>query len=144
MRKPPTRWVAGGLITVCLALSACGGPVEEVVDEGHAATMERVKGTLLHRIHFTDTAIENLALQTAPVRGAAHGKVIPSDAVLYDASGQTWAYIGAGTNTFVRERISVDSIDDGQAVLSKGPPAGTRVVTVGVMELFGTENEIGH
>jgi hypothetical protein len=30
------------------------------------------------------------------------------------------------------------------AVLSSGPPVGTRIVTVGVAELFGTEFGVGH
>jgi hypothetical protein len=70
--------------------------------------------------------------------GARH-KVIPYDALLYDASGGTWTYTTSRPLVFVRRRVKVDYVDGGAAVLAQGPPAGTRVVTVGAEELFGAE-----
>jgi multidrug efflux system membrane fusion protein len=44
----------------------------------------------------------------------------------------------------VRERITVDDIEDGRAVLTDGPAVGTAVVSVGAAELYGTEFGVGH
>ena len=41
--------------------------------------------------------------------------------------------------TFVREPVVVELVKDDDAYLEEGPPAGTKVVTVGVPELYGTE-----
>jgi hypothetical protein len=41
----------------------------------------------------------------------------------------------------VRRPLSVETVRNGEAILSKGPPAGTAVVTVGSAELFGVEYE---
>ena len=44
---------------------------------------------------------------------------------------------------FIREPVTVDDVEADVAILSSGPEIGTPVVTVGVAELFGTENGIG-
>ena len=70
-------------------------------------------------------------------------KAVPYAAVLYDVHGKTWVYTSPTPRTYVRHRISVDYIDGDLAVLSDGPPAGTKVVTVGSYLLFGVETGIG-
>jgi hypothetical protein len=47
--------------------------------------------------------------------------------------------MSTGPLTFVRAPIKVAEIQGDTAVLSKGPPEGTEVVTVGGEELLGTE-----
>jgi hypothetical protein len=42
---------------------------------------------------------------------------------------------------YMRQEITVDSIQGDQVLLSKGPEAGTAVVTLGATELFGSESE---
>ena len=53
-----------------------------------------------------------------------------------------------GTNpeplVFVRHRINVDFVEGDQAALLDGPPTGTSVVTVGAVELYGSEFFVGH
>jgi glutamine amidotransferase PdxT len=44
--------------------------------------------------------------------------------------------------TFVRAPIVIDEVDGNVAVLKSGPPAGTRIVSVGGEELLGTEFQI--
>ena len=44
---------------------------------------------------------------------------------------------------YVRHRITIDYIEGGVAVLSDGPAAGVKVVTVGASLLLGTEFEVG-
>lgn len=64
---------------------------------------------------------------------------IPYSAVIYGVEGGVWTYTSAGPLTFVRAPITVASVQGDTAVLKKGPPPGTEVVTVGGEELLGTE-----
>ena len=64
---------------------------------------------------------------------------IPYSAVIYGVEGGVWTYTSAGPLTFVRAPITVASVQGDTAVLTKGPPPGTEVVTVGGEELLGTE-----
>jgi cobalt-zinc-cadmium efflux system membrane fusion protein len=41
--------------------------------------------------------------------------------------------------TFVRQRVLVRYVSDDTAVLASGPPVGSKIVTAGAAELFGTE-----
>lgn len=70
-------------------------------------------------------------------------KVVPYSAVLYGLNGETWAYTSPKPLVFVRRPIKVDYVDGDLAILSDGPTSGTRIVTVGVAELFGTEYGVG-
>ena len=64
---------------------------------------------------------------------------------------------GVGVATALREAADLEDVvrrlllmgtetglDGGVAYLSSGPSAGTRVVTVGVPELYGIEEAVGH
>ena len=77
------------------------------------------------------------------LRGDAPRLVVPAAALLHDAFGGTWVYEMRDAHTFVRRRVTVIDLMDGVAVLDQGPPAGTRVVTAGAAELFGTEFGVG-
>ena len=71
--------------------------------------------------------------------GGGKRLTIPYSAVIYGVEGGVWTYTTAGPLTFVRAPITVTEVQGDTAVLSKGPPAGTEVVTVGGEELLGTE-----
>jgi multidrug efflux pump subunit AcrA (membrane-fusion protein) len=77
------------------------------------------------------------------LQGDAPRLVAPAAALLHDAFGGTWVYEMRDAHTFVRRRVSVADLVNGLAVLDQGPPAGTRVVTAGAAELFGTEFGVG-
>ena len=47
--------------------------------------------------------------------------LIPYSAVVYDTDGSTWTYVESAPRTFVRDRITVASIDGPTAVLADGP-----------------------
>jgi hypothetical protein len=73
------------------------------------------------------------------LKGRGARLTIPYSAVIYWIDGGTWVYTNTTSLTFVRHRISIDEISGDVAVLKSGPPAGTRVVTIGGEELLGTE-----
>ena len=74
-----------------------------------------------------------------PVQASQAGLVVPRAAVLFDASGGTWLYEARADGVFVRQRIALADVVGDLALLQRGPAAGTRVVTAGAAELFGTE-----
>ena len=57
----------------------------------------------------------------------------------YDVHGQTWVYTNLQPLVFVRHRVAIDRVDGDRALLSEGPPPGSKVAAVGVAELVGTE-----
>jgi hypothetical protein len=149
MQRSRQGLVAIGLLAVALQLSACTQQAAEAeAGAGEPAKVEQVEGADVSRLSLTAKAAERLGLQTKPVlAGKVDGAtrlVVPYSAVLYDAKGGTWVYANPAPLAFVRERVTVDFIQADQAVLTAGPPKGTRVVTVGAAELYGTETGAGH
>jgi hypothetical protein len=135
------------IIAAALTLAACGSQAPTSSTSSPPARVERISGTDFSRVILTAQAAKRLGIQTAPVQDARvqrkPRKVVPYAAVFYDPSGKTWVYTNPDPLTFVRASISVDSIDSDLAVLSAGPPSGTRVVIVGAPELYGTEFGVG-
>jgi hypothetical protein len=158
------RWRAPTLLLIgalALGVPACGRAPAAADGEGASseARVERVEGTDQSRVILTQQAAERLGIQTAEVRDvpmaakpaairqrrgpAAMRKTIPYAAVLYDEHGDTWAYTSPTPLTFIRKQIGVDYVSGDLAVLINGPPAGTRVVTIGAAELLGAELGVG-
>lgn len=65
--------------------------------------------------------------------------VIPFSAIVYDIQGGTWVYENPSPLVFIRRRVEVTRVENGIAILRRGPAAGTSIVVEGVAELFGTE-----
>ena len=134
------------LILAGMLLAGCGQPTVNAAP-GAAVTVEPIEGTELARITLSEKAAERLAIQTEPVRDEARAgeprAVVPFAAVVYDALGNTWAYTSSEPLVFVRHAITVDFIEGDDAVLTDGPSAGTKVVTVGAAELYGAETGVG-
>lgn len=75
-----------------------------------------------------------------PVLGAgADSLVVPHSAIVHDFTGGAWVYEETAPQTFVRRRVLVDRVAGADAILARGPGPGTKVVTSGAAELFGTE-----
>jgi hypothetical protein len=145
------RWMIALLITVAvLTLTACAAHASQTSTgstNSPPARVERMGGTDLSRVILTAQAAKRLGIETAPVRDAQVQaklrKVVPYAALFYDLNGKTWVYTNPESLTFVRASISIDYIEGDLAVLSEGPPSGTKVVTVGSPELYGTEFGVG-
>ncbi|MBC7852171.1 MAG: efflux RND transporter periplasmic adaptor subunit [Pirellulaceae bacterium] len=74
-----------------------------------------------------------------PRKGEAESLVVPWSAIMHDIHGGTWLYEQTAERTYVRRRVQVQYVSGTSAVLKEGPKAGNKVVTAGVVELFGTE-----
>jgi hypothetical protein len=92
------------------------------------------------RIILTEEAQQRVQLQTTLVK--PHGAEVSLDqaALVYDKKGKPWVFTVVGPLTYVRAPVSIEEVQaDNLMILSSGPPAGTEVVTVGAIELWGTE-----
>lgn len=132
-------------ILLVLPLSACGQEIPVTGEEDKPVQLEPIEGTDLNRITLTEQAAERLGLETVPVHtqqvDGVDRLVVPYAALLYDPSGTAWVYVNVEPLVFVRQAIMVDVIRGDEAILSEGPEAGTKVVTFGATELFGSESE---
>jgi multidrug efflux pump subunit AcrA (membrane-fusion protein) len=71
--------------------------------------------------------------------GTKESLTVPWSAVVHDIHGGDWVYVVAGERKYRRERVVVDRVVGRDAVLARGPGAGTEVVADGAIELFGAE-----
>lgn len=144
------RWMIAILMMIVMAtgllLAACATN-QAPPEEKSPAKVEPIKGSDFSRVILTDEAIKRLDIQTTQIKDrqvrGEQRKVVPYSAVLYGQNGEAWVYINPEHNTYQRETITVDFIEDDLAVLSKGPNSGTVIVTVGGPELFGAETGVG-
>jgi len=70
--------------------------------------------------------------------------VVPWKSVVYDIHGGGWVYVETKPLSYARQRVSVEYVAGDRAVLVSGPKPGTKVVTDGAAEIFGTEFPPGH
>ena len=137
-------WTFGGLVLAAALLTGCTPKAEAAPPP--AVTVKDVEGTDLKLITLSDQATQRLGLETVEVAAttiAGAKTVVPYAAVLYDLDGLTWVYTNPTGLDFVRHQITVDRIVGGDALLTDGPPVGTKIVTVGVAELHGVEAGVG-
>jgi hypothetical protein len=142
------RAVCAGLVLIAagISLSACNqiagtstGGYEADKPAEPVSKVEPIKGTEVQLVKFSALGAKKIGLKTAVIRRDDGKKVMPYDALLYDSKGRAFAYTSPKPLTFVRKVIKVERKDGDRVVLAEGPPAGTRVVTTGADEVYGTE-----
>ena len=94
------------------------------------------------RVILTEEAAHRVGLQTTKVRLEDGDLEVEHAALVFDKKGKPWVFTVVGPLTYVRAPVGIKEIDDELMILSSGPPPGTEVVTVGAIELWGTELEI--
>lgn len=82
---------------------------------------------------------ERVAVEIPTLEGKQEHLVIPFNAVLHDIHGGQWVYEQTAKHAYTRRRIQVLRVAGAEAVLASGPPVGSKIVTDGSAELFGTE-----
>jgi hypothetical protein len=137
------------LIAASASLSACGEAPgssysSETASDHEPARLEPIEGTDVQRVIFSAEGAKRVGIQTAAIRQDGQETVMPYGAVIYDAEGNAYAYTVPEPLTFVRQEIGIERMEGDSVVLSDGPPAGTKVVTVGTAEVYGTEFGIAH
>ena len=124
-----------------LLVSACKEVETETATGYEPAHLKEVTEDL-KQVTLTKEGAARTGLKTGNVRESGGDKVVPYAALLYDTEGKTYVYTVPKPLTYLREEVKVDRIEGKRALVSKGPSAGTEVVTVGAAEVYGTELEI--
>jgi len=139
-------WLAALPALAVLLVSSCAGAAvsDEYVIQNDPGHVEHVEGSDEAHVSLTEEAAERLRVRTTSVTQSGQGLVVPARATFVDTEGVWWVYKSVGPNEFVRHEITFDRTENGRVFLSDGPPRGTEVVSVGVMELYGIEEEVGH
>lgn len=133
----PTTILASALMLLTGALAGgCGG----------AATSSSPPASRIQHgnIVLSAQGAQRIGVQTelARSRSGRVGVTVPFSAVVYDSSGKAYAFTSPAPLTFTEVPVRISHISGSTAYLSSGPPAGTRVVTVGAEELFGVQTGV--
>lgn len=125
-----------GLLLAALALPACREVSEASSEEPEPYTVEPIEGTDQVAVVLTEDGMQRIGLETT----TSDGSTVPASAIWIDTEGIEWVYTAPEPGRFVREQVTVERYEDGVvATLAEGVPPGTEVVTVGVVELIGSE-----
>jgi len=149
LRAPALAVVAAALVVLSLASScdAASPTPNPTAVYGAPAKVEPVPSQSYAKITLSEAAVKRIGIQTVKLSetriGGVLRKTIPYSAVIYDRTAKTWTYTNPAPLVFVRAPITVEYIDGDVAVLTAGPDVGTDVVSVGAIELYGTELKIG-
>jgi hypothetical protein len=150
-----TRWGLLGLVAGGIALAGCGTTSAEYgeISQSGPVQVSAINGSDVNKVTLTPEAASKLGVQTTAVESGAMTAlsddqsgpqiVVPLDSVIYDKDGNTWVYVSDGPRSYQRDAVKVAHVDGDSAVLSSGPPAGAKVVTVGAQELLGAELGVG-
>jgi hypothetical protein len=71
--------------------------------------------------------------------GNVEQRAVPWSSIVQDIYGGNWVYEQTAAHKYIRRRIQVKQVVDDWAVLEQGPALGTKVVSTGAAEIFGTE-----
>ena len=139
------RAFLGFVVTVAAAASLAGCAEIEVplAEPYEPAHLESTGPDQPARVILTEEAQHRVQLQTTLVK--PHGADVSLDhaALVYDKKGKPWVFTVIGPRTYVRAAVGIEEVQEGNLmILSSGPPPGTEVVPVGVIELWGTELKI--
>ena len=142
-----TPWrVAVLLVLGAPALTGCTEVESAAVDGYQPAELVHEAGSDVQRVRFTGEGARRTGLELEPlVRSGGH-TVAPYAALMYDPGGATFVYTQPEPLTFERTEVQVERVEGERVLLSDGPPPGTKVVTTGAAEVYGTETGIagGH
>ena len=145
-----TSWSAAALVIAGMGIASPSqaAPSAPSGVKDRPLLVEAVNGSKISRLTLSGKAVKRLGISTKPVVTATRPgtKVtlsVPYSAIIYDKHGDTWVYTSPKQLVFIRQSVTVETIERDLALLSKGPKAGTNVATVGVSELYGSELGVG-
>jgi hypothetical protein len=139
------RALKGCVVAVAATASLAGCAEIEVpmAEPYEPAHLESAGPDQPARVILTDEAQRRIQLQTTLIKPHGGDVSVEDDALVYDKKGKPWVFTVIGPLTYVRAAVGIKEVNENNVViLSSGPPPGTEVVTVGAIELWGTELEI--
>lgn len=151
--SPRTLALAAAAIAVLAsaALTGCGGSAAP--SPPPSSRLESRPGHPAGQIVLSALGAQRIGVKTAPARAipapgpptggaGASWVLVPYEAIVYDPSGRTYAFVNRAPLTYVEVPVTIDHIAGGSAFLSRGPRAGARVVSVGAEELYGVQSGV--
>jgi hypothetical protein len=135
------RAFVSGLVALAAAasLAGCAEIESPTVDAYEPAMLESTGPDKPITVTLTDEAERRVELQTSLIMAHGNDLVVDHTALLYDRVGKPFVFTVVAPHRYVRAGVVVEEVVDGQVTLTSGPPAGTQVVTVGAVELWGAE-----
>ncbi len=142
---PSTRWGAAVAVLGMSGLTSAGCATVEDAEPATApypavVIVDGADDAAPKTLTLTSDAVRRLELTTTVVSDPT---AVPYASVIYDKKGAPWVYTSPQDRTYIRVPVTIDRVQDQTAVLTDGPPAGTRVVTRAVIKLYGAENGVG-
>lgn len=129
------------LLVAGIVLAGCQEVPSNLV-KSEPYELEAIKGTDLNRVKLSDKTAARIDLTTVQIGRTQGMKAVPHEALIYNPFGKVFVYTKPEPRTYVRAPVTVRRVVGNQVLLSKGPPVGTAIVTVGSAELLATEYEI--
>jgi hypothetical protein len=132
--------VLGCVVAFAVAMSAGCAEIESVTVEPYEpAALESTGADQPARVILTEEAVDRVALQTTEVKALGKDLTVDHAALIFDKAGKPWVFKVVGPRTYVRAPVTIKEVVDNVMTMSAGPSAGTQVVTVGAIELWGAE-----
>lgn len=130
-------------VTATASLAGCAEIEVPLAEPYEPAHLESTGPEQPARVILTEEAQHRVQLQTTLVRPHEGDVSVDQAALVYDKKGKPWVFTVVGPRTYVRAAVKITEVNEKNVmILSSGPPAGTEVVTVGAIELWGAELEI--
>lgn len=133
-------WIIAVMVAA-LPLLGCGKGTAKTTPESPASVEKQASGVA--RITLKGRAAERLGIEFAEVKSAGKRLEAPYRTLLYDTTGREWVFISPEPNVFMRTEVKVEQIDGDTVYFSKGPAAGTKIVSTGIPLLYGIEFGVG-
>jgi hypothetical protein len=133
------RRTVGAIALLALTVTACSEVEEPSSDDYAPATVTTADPSSAPTVKFTEEAARRVDLTMSTVAGREGALVVEYAALVYDKQGKTWVYTVPEPLTFMRTKVVVATAEGNRVTLSEGPPPGTRIVTQGVTQVYGTE-----
>lgn len=132
-------WCSSVRVVLALGAAALAGCTEVESESETGYEPSKLRKT---HVEFTPEGAKRTGLRTEAVERTGGRVSVPYAALLYDPEGKTYVYTSPKELHYVRAEVRVARVESGRVVLARGPPPGTRVVTTGAAEVYGTELEV--
>ena len=132
-------WFSSVRVVLALGAAALAGCTEVESESETGYEPSKLRKT---HVEFTPEGAKRTGLRTEAVERTSRRVSVPYAALLYDPEGKTYVYTSPKELHYVKAEVRVARVESGRVVLARGPPPGTRVVTTGAAEVYGTELEV--
>lgn len=132
-------WFSSVRVVLALGAAALAGCTEVESESETGYEPSKLRKT---HVEFTPEGAKRTGLRTEAAERTGRRVSVPYAALLYDPEGKTYVYTSPKELHYVKAEVRVARVESGRVVLARGPPAGTRVVTTGAAEVYGTELEV--